>query len=225
MDLDPRDQEAIKARKNVAAEASLRDTGFETAKSSQDLVKDKGVLARLEQEQRIFKTEADLQAQKAQIEKRLESDPDNADLLQDLAEVLVKMDDVDGAMAVMDKAIAARPGDMSILFAKGDIEMNRIESEILAMTREGRTEEAAARQADPDRAVPAPREGVPHGPEAAFHPGRAAVQAGPRRRGHRGVPADRARPQVQGRVATPAGPGVCVQEAVRPCHPAAGCRR
>ena len=93
VDLSPKDQEALKARKNVAAEASLKDTGFETAKSSQDLVKDKGALARLEQESRIFQTGADLKSQAAHLEGRIKDDPDNPDLFQDLAEVQVKQKD------------------------------------------------------------------------------------------------------------------------------------
>lgn len=146
VDLDPKDQEAIKARKNVAAESSLKDTGFETAKSSQDLVKDKGALARLEQETRIFQTSTDLESQVAHLEGRIKDDPDNPDLFQDLAEVLVKQKNWGAALATMDKAIAAKPGDMSIEFAKGDIEINRIEEEILELSRAGKQDEADGRQ-------------------------------------------------------------------------------
>ena len=146
IDLEPKDQEAIKARKNVAAESSLRETGFETAGSSQDLVKDKDALARLEQEGRIFQTGADLETQEAHLLKRVEEDPGNVDLLQDLAGVQVKQRNYEKALATMDRAIAAKPGDMTIEFAKGDIEIHRIEEEILDLTREGKQEEADARQ-------------------------------------------------------------------------------
>ena len=40
--VDPRDQESLKARKNLAAEGALRSTGIEEAESSRDLIKDKG---------------------------------------------------------------------------------------------------------------------------------------------------------------------------------------
>ena len=53
--VNPQDQEAIKARKNLAAEASLKETGFETARSSRDLVRDKDAAGKLEQETQPWK--------------------------------------------------------------------------------------------------------------------------------------------------------------------------
>ncbi|MHC4959461.1 MAG: tetratricopeptide repeat protein [Planctomycetota bacterium] len=146
VELDPKDQEAIKARKNVAAEASLRDTGFERAESSMDLVKDKHVLADLEADARIHQTADDLGAQRQKLEERLAAEPSNVDLLQDLAEVQKKQHDWDAAVASMEKAAQLKPNDQTIAFERDDYLMERIEDAILTLKRDGKTDEAAERE-------------------------------------------------------------------------------
>ena len=115
--LDPTDQEAVKSRKNLAAEASLKETGFETADSSRDLVKDKDAAGRLERETRLYASETDLHRKKEKIELLLQSDPENVAAIQDLAQVYEKLGDHKTAMETMDRAIAARPTDLALQFA------------------------------------------------------------------------------------------------------------
>ncbi|MHC4932443.1 MAG: tetratricopeptide repeat protein [Planctomycetota bacterium] len=146
--LDPKDQEAVKARKNLAAEASLKETGFETARSSRDLVKDKDAAGRLEQEARMFQTDDDLVVQKSQIEKKLEAEPENIELLKDLAEVHVKAKEYDAAIGVMERAIEIRPDDIGLKVVRGDIVVNRMEEEIFHLRRDGKTGEADAKQSE-----------------------------------------------------------------------------
>ncbi|MGH7163056.1 MAG: tetratricopeptide repeat protein [Planctomycetota bacterium] len=144
--LAPNDQEAIKARKNLAAEASLKQTGFETAKSSRELVKDKDAAARLEAETRMYRTDADLAAERARLEERVAQEPDNADLLVDLAKTLQKMKDWAGAVVALDKAIAKRPGDTAIQFQRGDVVIARLEEEAYALQRAGKEAERKAKE-------------------------------------------------------------------------------
>ena len=106
--LAPQDQEALKSRKNLAAEASLKETGFETARSSRDLVRDKDAAGKLEAETRIHKTEDDLASQHAELQARSDKEPDNVDLLQRLADVCKRMKDWDGAFAALDKGREAQ---------------------------------------------------------------------------------------------------------------------
>src|SRR5262245_6977625 len=54
---DPKDAEADRMRKNLAADATLRKGAYESAKSSRELVRDQATQARLEREQRIHRTE------------------------------------------------------------------------------------------------------------------------------------------------------------------------
>jgi len=146
VDLDPKDQEAVKARKNVAAEASLKETGFETAKSSRDLVRDKGAAAKLEAGHRIHRTEDDLASHQVEIEERLKTEPENVELLQDLAEIHTKKKEWDAAISVLEKATAANPAEPSIRFALGDARMTKLEQEHYALAREGNATAAEAKE-------------------------------------------------------------------------------
>ena len=141
--MNPHDQEAVKARKNLAAEASLKETGFETAKSSRDLVRDKDAAGKLEQEGRMYKTESDLQSQRKSIEERIAKEPGNVDLLQDLAEVCEKMKDWDAAEEALKKACGLKPEDTALKFALGDLKLTRLEDRQLELVRAGKKQEAA----------------------------------------------------------------------------------
>ncbi len=142
----PNDQEAVKSRKNLAAEVSLKTTGFESAKSSQDLVKDKDQAAKLERGTRIYRTDEDLADERKKLEASIESDPKNIELMLDLVEIIQKQNDYDGAVAVLDKAIALRPADTAIAFQRGDLVMTKLEEEVYALNKEGKKEEAAKKE-------------------------------------------------------------------------------
>lgn len=140
--LRPQDQEAVKARKNLAAEMSLKETGFESARSSRELVKDKEAAGKLEQEARIYQTEADLQKRRAEIEKKLEAEPNDPDVLEELANVSKRLKDWDAAVEAMDKALELKPDDTTLIFARGDLHMDRMEQQKLELLRDGKEDEA-----------------------------------------------------------------------------------
>ncbi|MHC5052762.1 MAG: tetratricopeptide repeat protein, partial [Planctomycetota bacterium] len=146
--LRPQDQEAVKARKNLAAEMSLKETGFESARSSRDLVKDKEAAGKLEQEARIYQTDEDLEARRAGIEKKLEAEPNDTDALEALAEVAQRQKDWDAAVQAMDKAVELKPDDTTLVFARGDLHMDRLEQKKLDLLRDGKEAEAEKVTAD-----------------------------------------------------------------------------
>ncbi|HEX5138945.1 MAG TPA: tetratricopeptide repeat protein, partial [Planctomycetota bacterium] len=139
--LDPHDQDAVKARKNLAAEASLKETGFETARSSRDLVKDKGALGKIEQDARLHRTDEDLESTKRDVEERL-AKGETPELLLELAQALKKLKQWDEALAAADRAIAKEPQNLQFRFAKGDLEIERLEEGRLDLLRDGKKEEA-----------------------------------------------------------------------------------
>jgi tetratricopeptide (TPR) repeat protein len=140
--LRPQDQEAVKARKNLAAEMSLKETGFESARSSRDLVRDKDAAGKLEQETRIYQTEHGLEARRAEIEKKLEAEPNDVGALQDFADIAKRLKDWDTALQAMDRAVELKPNDTTLVFARGDLNMDRLEQQKLELLREGREAEA-----------------------------------------------------------------------------------
>jgi tetratricopeptide (TPR) repeat protein len=138
--IDPHDQDSIKARKNLAAEASLKETGFETARSSRDLVKDKGALGKIEQDARLHRTDEDLTSRRQDVEARL-AKGETADLLLELAQACRKLKQWDDAFAAVDKAIAKEPQNQHLKFARGDLEIDRLEERRIELLRDGMTEE------------------------------------------------------------------------------------
>ncbi len=144
--LAPQDQDAIKARKNVAAEASLKETGFETAKSSRDLVKDKDAAGKLEQEGRLYRTDEDLVGQQRELEARIAKDPAKLDLYRELATVLVKLKDYGAATATLDKALKVKPDDYPTQFARGDVLLEQAEEAAYKLKSAGKAAEAAAKE-------------------------------------------------------------------------------
>lgn len=145
--INPHDQDAVKARKNLAAEASLKETGFETARSSRDLVKDKDALGKIEQDARLHRTDEDLEAKKREIEARL-AKGETIELLLELAQACKKQKRWDEAFAAVDKAIAKEPGNVQIRFAKGDLEIERIEERRMDLLRDGKNDEAKRTEAE-----------------------------------------------------------------------------
>ncbi len=144
--IDGRDQEALKSRKNLAAEISLKETGFERATSSRDLVKDKGAAGRLERDTRMHRSEADLSSEEEGLLKKLEEEPENVDVLLDLAEVYEKQKAWDKAVDALDRAIEKKPSDEALAFQKGDIQIHRFEAELLQLQQGDNGEAQASKQ-------------------------------------------------------------------------------
>ena len=140
--LRPQDQEAVKARKNLAAEMSLKETGFESARSSRDLVKDKEAAGKLEQETRMYQTDQDLEERRAAIQKKLEAEPNDVVALQQLADVSKRLKDWDTAIRSMDRAVELKPDDTPLAFARGDLKMDQLEQQKLDLLRDGKEAEA-----------------------------------------------------------------------------------
>jgi tetratricopeptide (TPR) repeat protein len=145
--LDPHDQDAVKARKNLAAEASLKETGFETARSSRDLVKDKGALGKIEQDARLHRTDEDLTERRKDVEARL-AKGESAELLVELAIACRKLKQWDDAFAAVDRAIAKEPQNLHLRFTRGDLEIDRLEERRVELVRDGKHEEAKRTDAE-----------------------------------------------------------------------------
>ncbi len=107
--ISPRDQEANKMRKNLAAEGALEKGGFETAKSSLELVKDKDQARKLETEGRIFQSEEDVSQALDALETELAANPTDAKLLMKRSDLLKKSERFEEAVASCEKALELAP--------------------------------------------------------------------------------------------------------------------
>ena len=122
--IDPKDQDALKMRKNLAAEGALKMSGYETAKSSRDLIKDKDVAGRLERDTRLQMTNEDATDEAARLRADIEKNPATANRTRiRLADVLHQKGDLSGSLAELEKALAADPANYDLSIRIGDLKL------------------------------------------------------------------------------------------------------
>ncbi len=126
--IDPKDQEAIKMRKNLAAEGALKMSGYETAKSSRDLIKNKDVAGQLERDTRLQLTDQDATDEVARLRADIVKNPATAGrTLIRLSDVLLQKGDLPGAMVELELAVKADPSNYDLATKLGDLKLSVIQ--------------------------------------------------------------------------------------------------
>lgn len=143
--IDPRDQESLKARKNLAAEGALRTTGIETAQSSRELLKDRQGQREIERGQRMQLTKEEIAAELDELEAKLAANPDDRRLLLEVAQLRTMDGDLRGALDCVERAAQLAPDDRELAVRAGDLRM-RLQEQIVDEARK-RGDEHAAEQA------------------------------------------------------------------------------
>ncbi len=127
LDLDPRDQEALRARKDLAAEGALREGGFDRAASSLELLETKAAQTRIERSRRLHVGREELEAELSRLEGELAGKPDDPDLLVEIGRLRARLGDAAGALDCLERALAARPGDAALEDEVGDLRLQELE--------------------------------------------------------------------------------------------------
>ncbi len=137
--INPRDQEALKARKNLAAEGILQEKGFETARSSRDLIKDKDLQNKLQATPRVAPEEPPLDTDAQQlrrmeeeIEALRQQNPTDEAKIKELQKAKTEWE-----LERVTKQMQERPTDMGLRFRLGKLLLNasRIEDAIAEFQR------------------------------------------------------------------------------------------
>src|SRR5262245_52529091 len=81
LEANPRDQEALKARKDLAAEGALATSGLETGAHSRELMKDREKASELERGQRLLRTAEEIDSEIERLMGELASHPADAKIL------------------------------------------------------------------------------------------------------------------------------------------------
>ena len=127
--IDPKDQEALKMRKNLAAEAALKMSGYETAKSSRDLIKDKDVAGRLERDTRLQLTEQDATDEAARLRVEILKNPAaSLRTRMRLSEVLLQKGDSDGSLIELLEAQKLDPANYDLTVRIGDVNLGKAQA-------------------------------------------------------------------------------------------------
>src|SRR6185436_3868073 len=90
---DPKDAEADRMRKNLAADVTLRKGAYERAGSSRELVKDQESQQRLQRDERIHKSEDDLAIESQELKDRLQANAKDGRARRRLAEIAAKREE------------------------------------------------------------------------------------------------------------------------------------
>jgi tetratricopeptide (TPR) repeat protein len=87
-EVNPSDLTALKRAKDTAAMLTMKQGGWETAKSYRDLIKDKDEAKSLEQKGRTFKDLATIDAQLGELGQQYETQPQNVEVVRQIAQLM-----------------------------------------------------------------------------------------------------------------------------------------
>ena len=143
--VDPRDQESLKARKNLAAEGALHSTGIEKAESSRDLIKDKQQQKQLERQERLQLSAEEVDEELEQVESQLQERPGDVALLRRAARLREMAKDLRGALDLIEQLLQKSPDDGELLELASDLRIRLQEQMVQKAVKRG--DEAAADRA------------------------------------------------------------------------------
>lgn len=142
--VDPRDQESLKARKDLAAEGALRTTGIEKATSSRELIKDKEQQRQLERQERLQLSADEIETELGELEAKLQQSPDDPRLLRRGARLREMAKDLAGALDLAEQLLRRTPADGEVQDLVGDLRV-RLQQQIVHKAERSGDEAAAAR--------------------------------------------------------------------------------
>lgn len=128
--VSPRDQVAIKMRKNLAAEGAIKQGGFEKASSARDLARSKEQLDELEQRQKIVKTADDVDAEVTQIRDKIAAADDDPELWKILGNLLLQKRDLNEAGKAFEEVARLLPDDADIATKLGDVKLMKLDEQL-----------------------------------------------------------------------------------------------
>ena len=147
LQVNPKNQQAIKLRKDLAAELSIKRTGFETAKTTHDLLRDKDQASRLLQQDRIQRVGSEAGDYVSQLEADAEASPEDKHVLRKLAMAYSQSQRWSDAEQAWGRVIEVDPTDFDARVKLGDLRINAAQRQYQEVKRAGDAEgiKAAAR--------------------------------------------------------------------------------
>ncbi len=140
---DPKDAEADRMRKNLAADVTLKKGAYETARSSRDLVRDVATQARLERDSRIHKTADDLAEEEREVRAALQQNAKDGRARRRLAELVAKREEWSEAERILKEALAFDDNASELKDRIGDLQLQAVAREIKKLEERLATEENA----------------------------------------------------------------------------------
>jgi tetratricopeptide (TPR) repeat protein len=127
---EPKDAEADRMRKNLAADVTLRKGAYERAGSTRELVRDAATQARLERDQRLHKTDEDLAAEMQELKDKLQTNPKDGRARRRLAEILQKREEWADAERTLGEGLKLDDNASELKDRIGDLKLAAVDREI-----------------------------------------------------------------------------------------------
>ncbi len=125
LSLNPKNQEAIKIRKDLAAELSIKRTGFETAKTTHDLLRDKEQAKQLSERDKLQRVGDEAGDYVGRLEADVAKKPNDALTLRKLAIAYSQSQRHEEAESTWARVLEADPTDFDARVKLGEIRINR----------------------------------------------------------------------------------------------------
>jgi tetratricopeptide (TPR) repeat protein len=142
--VDPRDQESLKARKDLAAEGALRSTGIDKAQSSRELIKDKDQQRSIERQERLQLSAEEIDAELTELEEKLQQNPNDQKVLRRAAKLREMAKDLQGALDLVEQLLRNNAGDAELNDLVGDLRV-RLQEQIVQKAQKSGDHAAAER--------------------------------------------------------------------------------
>ena len=133
--VDPRDQEAIKARKDMAAERAMTRSSLPIG-HSREQIKDKDRAAELERDRRLHQSDDELRVELARLEERYAENRD-PELMARMAEVHEKLKDPETALEWVERALSYKKEDPELVARAADLRGKALKKAIAQAGKSG----------------------------------------------------------------------------------------
>ncbi len=143
LEADPRDQEALKARKNLAAETALTQSAADKIQHSRELIKDKEGAQSLERKQRLHRSEDELHGDLERLEGRFAEAPSDPELMLEIADVHERLKDPEAALEFAERALQYKKDSFDVASKVGDLRAKSLKKQIARADKDGDTKKAS----------------------------------------------------------------------------------
>ena len=142
LEADPRDRDALKARKDLSAEAALNSARYDQVEHSREQIKDKDEARRLERAGRMHLSQEELEDERTRLEDRFAENPQDVDVMLELAGVHEKLRDPEAALDLAERAAQYKKDDDGIARRVQELKLKAIKKAISRADRDGDRETA-----------------------------------------------------------------------------------
>jgi tetratricopeptide (TPR) repeat protein len=141
---DPRDQDALKARKDLAADIALTKGRYETVEHSREQIVDKEQTRSFERSQRRHLSDEDLASERDRLQGVLAEASSDPDVMVALAEVHERLRDYEAAQELIERALSYRKDSFDLLEKNGDLRTKVLKKSIARADKAGDAPRASA---------------------------------------------------------------------------------